>query len=99
MDDATQMLQPSLPSGVPDDSRRTVPYRRGDCEQLWKDHAARSDATCSHQGGTQGVMGVVCGLSVVCVGWCGGCGVCGLSVVGVVCVGWCGGCGVWARVW
>ena len=63
------MLQPSLPSGVPDDSRRTVPYRRGDCERLWKDHAARSDATCPHQGGTQGVV------------WCGGCGLeCGKDV-------------------
>ena len=80
MDDATQMLQPSLPSGVPDDSRRTVPYRRGDCERLWKDHAARSDATCPHQGGTQGVVGVVdVGWSVV---WCGVCGLeCGKGVV------------------
>ena len=92
MDDATQMLQPSLPSGVPDDSRWTVPYRRGDCEQLWEDHAARSDATCPHQGGTQGVMGVVCGLSVVCVVCVDWCGVCGLvwcvwaGVMGVVCV-------------
>ena len=92
MDDATQMLQPSLPSGVPNDSRWTVPYRRGDCEQLWKDHAARSDATCPHQGGTQGVMGVVCGL-VWCV-WCVWAG-----VMGVVCVGWCGGCGVCGLVW
>ena len=40
LDDAAQMLQPPLSSGVSDDSRRTVPCGRGDCEQLWKDHAA-----------------------------------------------------------
>ena len=58
LDDAPQMLQPPLSSGVSDDSRRTVSCGWGDCEQLWKDHAAWSDATCTHQRGAQGVLGV-----------------------------------------
>ncbi len=36
VDDAEEMLQPPLSTGVPHDCRRTVPCRRGDCEQLWK---------------------------------------------------------------
>lgn len=52
--DAAQVLQPSLPPGVPHDPRGTVPSRRGANPRLWEGDAARPTAAGSHQGWSQG---------------------------------------------